>query len=69
MLHGFIQPWNQEKEHARGPGAHPRCWQLCRGHTTPTEVENTSSAWHVLQDSSRLRALLKGEVLMRKYQA
>lgn len=68
MLHGFIQPRQQEKECAGGPRSHPQCWQLQQGYTTLTEVENMSRVWHFLQDSSRLRALLKGEMLMLTYQ-
>lgn len=53
---------------AVAPGAHPWCQQPSQGYVTLTEVENTSRIWHLLQDGSRLMALLKGGMTILKYQ-
>lgn len=67
-FHGFIQLRHQEEGCAGRPRAHPRCWQPGWGYVTQTEVENTSRIWHLLQDGSRFTALLKGGMIILKYQ-
>lgn len=49
-------------EHISGVGS------PARATLTPSEVENTSGTWHLLQESSRLTALPEGGMIILKLQ-